>query len=73
MDVGAAGAAPGPLGNPSLPGIPALAGQTARYTCLQRRVFKARTRTNDAGNMTSVSSTPSDDDILNLAHCIAGL
>ena len=32
-----------------------------------------KTRTNDAGNMTSVASTLSNDDIENLAHYIAGL
>jgi cytochrome c553 len=37
------------------------------------KAFKAKTRTNDAGNMTSVASTLSDDDIDNLAHYIAGL
>jgi cytochrome c553 len=35
--------------------------------------FKAKTRTNDAGNMTSVASTLSDTDIENLAHYISGL
>jgi cytochrome c553 len=35
--------------------------------------FKARTRTNDAGNMTSVAQTLSDADIENLAHYIASL
>lgn len=53
--------------------IPRVAGQPFDYIVKQLREFKARTRTNDAGNMTSVSSTLSDDDILNLAHYIAGL
>jgi cytochrome c553 len=35
--------------------------------------FKARRRTNDAGNMTSVAGTLSDDDIENLSHYIANL
>lgn len=53
--------------------IPRVAGQPFDYIVKQLRDFKARTRTNDAGNMTSVSSTLNDDDILNLAHYIAGL
>lgn len=53
--------------------IPRVAGQPFDYIVKQLRDFKARNRTNDAGNMTSVSSTLSDDDILNLAHYIAGL
>jgi len=35
--------------------------------------FKARTRTNDAGNMTSVAQTLSDSDVENLGHYIASL
>jgi cytochrome c553 len=35
--------------------------------------FKARRRTNDAGNMTSVANTLSGDDIENLAHYISTL
>ncbi len=35
--------------------------------------FKAKRRTNDAGNMTSVAGTLSDDDIENLAQYIANL
>jgi cytochrome c553 len=35
--------------------------------------FKAKRRTNDAGNMTSVASTLSDADIENLSHYIANL
>ena len=53
--------------------IPRVAGQPFDYVVAQLRAFKARTRTNDAGNMTSVSSTLSDDDIVNVAHYIAGL
>jgi cytochrome c553 len=53
--------------------IPRVAGQPFDYVVKQLRAFKARERTNDAGNMTSVSSTLNDDDILNLAHYIAGL
>jgi cytochrome c553 len=53
--------------------IPRIAGQPFDYVVKQLRDFKARNRTNDAGSMTSVASTLSDDDILNLAHYIAGL
>jgi cytochrome c553 len=53
--------------------IPRVAGQPFDYIVAQLRAFKAKTRTNDAGNMTSVSSTLNDDDIVNLAHYIAGL
>jgi cytochrome c553 len=35
--------------------------------------FRARRRTNDGGNMTSVASRLSDDDIENLAHYTANL
>jgi cytochrome c553 len=35
--------------------------------------FKARRRTNDAGNMTSVAGTLSDADIENLSQYIANL
>jgi cytochrome c553 len=53
--------------------IPRVAGQHFEYTVKQLRAFKTRTRTNDAGNMTSVSNTLSDADIENLAHYIVGL
>jgi len=53
--------------------IPRVAGQHYDYIVKQLMDFKARRRTNDAGNMTSVSSTLSDDDIRNLAQYIAGL
>ena len=53
--------------------VPRVAGQPFDYIVKQLRDFKARTRTNDAGTMTSVSSTLSDDDIVNLGHYIAGL
>ena len=53
--------------------IPRVAGQPFAYVLKQLRDFKARRRTNDAGNMTSVASTLSDDDIENLAHYVAGL
>jgi cytochrome c553 len=53
--------------------IPRAAGQHYDYTVKQLRDFKAKRRTNDAGNMTSVANTLSDADIENLAHYLAGL
>jgi cytochrome c553 len=53
--------------------IPRAAGQNYDYVVKQLRDFKARRRTNDAGNMTSVSNTLSDADIENLAHYLVGL
>jgi cytochrome c553 len=53
--------------------IPRVAGQHYDYTVKQLKDFKARHRTNDAGNMTSVANTLSDKDIENLAHYLAGL
>lgn len=53
--------------------IPRVAGQYPQYIVKQLKAFKARTRTNDAGNMTSVAQTVSDDDIDALAQYIAGL
>jgi cytochrome c553 len=53
--------------------IPRVAGQQFDYIVKQLSDFKARTRTNDAGNMTSVSNTLSDTDIDNLAHYLVGL
>lgn len=53
--------------------IPRVAGQHYAYVVKQLRDFKARKRTNDAGNMTSVSNTLTDADIENLAHYIASL
>lgn len=53
--------------------IPKVAGQQFDYIVLQLRHFKARTRTNDAGNMTSVAQTLSETDIENLAHYITSL
>ncbi len=53
--------------------IPRVAGQQYDYIVKQLRAFKARTRTNDGGNMTSVTSTMSDDDILDVANYVAGL
>lgn len=53
--------------------IPRLAGQNYAYVVAQLKAFRARTRTNDAGNMTSVAQTLSDQDIDDLGHYIAGL
>ena len=53
--------------------IPRVAGQNYDYIIKQLSDFKARRRTNDAGNMTSVSNTLNDNDIENLAHYLTGL
>src|SRR4029453_6241744 len=53
--------------------IPRVAGQYPEYIQKKQRDFKAKRRTNDAGNMTSVAGTLSDDDIVNLSHYIANL
>ena len=53
--------------------IPRVAGQPFDYIVKQLKEFKAKTRTNDAGSMTSVSNTLSEADIENIAHYIAGL
>lgn len=53
--------------------IPRVVGQPFDYIVKQLRDFKARKRNNDAGNMTSVTETLSDDDIVNIAHYIASL
>ena len=53
--------------------IPKVAGQNFDYVIKTLKDFKAKNRTNDAGNMTSVASTLSEQDIENLGHYIAGL
>jgi cytochrome c553 len=53
--------------------IPRVAGQHYEYIVKQLQAFKAMRRTNDAGNMTSVAKTLSDQDIDNLATYLAGL
>ena len=53
--------------------IPRVAGQHFDYIVKQLSDFKARKRSNDAGNMTSVSNTLSDKDIENLGHYLMGL
>lgn len=53
--------------------IPRVAGQQYEYIVKQMNDFKARNRTNDAGNMTSVAQTLSPTDIENLAQYITSL
>ncbi|HYQ79872.1 MAG TPA: c-type cytochrome, partial [Anaeromyxobacteraceae bacterium] len=53
--------------------IPRVAGQHYAYVVKQMQDFKAGRRTNDAGNMASVSKTLSDQDIENLAQYLATL
>lgn len=53
--------------------IPRVAGQWPQYIKKQLADFKARRRTNDAGNMTSVAATLSDTDIENLSQYIGTL
>src|SRR5258708_5128379 len=53
--------------------IPRVAGQHYAYVKKQLSDFKTRRRTNDAGNMTSVAGTLSDDDIESLSQYIANL
>jgi len=53
--------------------IPRVAGQQYDYVVKQLKDFKARNRTNDAGNMTSVAQTLNEADIENLAHYITSL
>ena len=53
--------------------IPRVAGQNFDYIVKQLKDFKARTRANDGGSMTSVANTMSDEDIVNVAHYLVGL
>lgn len=53
--------------------IPRVAGQQHDYIVKQLADFKARRRTNDAGSMTSVAKTLSDEDIENLAQYLSTL
>jgi len=53
--------------------IPKVAGQNYDYVVKTLHAFKDKTRTNDAGNMTSVAGTLNDTDIENLGHYIASL
>ena len=51
--------------------IPGIAGQHYDYIAKQLTDFRAGNRTNDNGNMTSVTRNLSDEDIINLAQYIA--
>ena len=53
--------------------IPRVAGQHHDYVVKQLADFKAGRRSNDAGNMASVSKTLSEQDMDDLAHYLAGL
>jgi cytochrome c553 len=53
--------------------IPRVAGQHHDYVVKQLQDFKNGRRTNDAGNMVSVSRTLSEQDMDDLAHYLAGL
>jgi len=53
--------------------IPRVAGQHHDYVVKQLNDFRARRRTNDAGNMASVAKTLSDEDIEDLAQYLADL
>jgi cytochrome c553 len=53
--------------------MPRVAGQQYAYIVKQLQDFRAKNRTNDAGNMTSVTKTLTDADIENLANYIANL
>ena len=53
--------------------IPRVAGQHYAYVVKQMRDFKSGRRTNDAGNMASVSRTLTESDIEDLAHYLSGL
>ncbi len=53
--------------------IPRLAGQHYDYLKKQLQDFRAKKRTNDAGNMTSVTKSLRDEDIENLAQYLAAM
>jgi cytochrome c553 len=53
--------------------IPRVAGQHYEYILKQLKDFRAKTRTNDAGNMTSVTRGLTDEQIDDLAQYITGL
>lgn len=53
--------------------IPRVAGQNYEYVVKQLQDFKHKRRTNDAGNMTSVAHTLSDQDIEDIAQYITTL
>ncbi|HYS68313.1 MAG TPA: c-type cytochrome [Paraburkholderia sp.] len=53
--------------------IPRVAGQQYAYIVKQLQDFRSHTRTNDAGNMASVTRNLTDDDIRNLAAYVSNL
>jgi len=53
--------------------IPKTGGQHYEYVLKQLQDFKAKRRTNDAGNMTAVLRTISDEDLKALAAYVASL
>lgn len=53
--------------------VPRTAGQHYEYTLKQLKDFKAKNRTNDAGNMTAVLRTIADEDLEALAAYAASL
>ncbi|UCD70302.1 MAG: cytochrome c4 [Betaproteobacteria bacterium] len=53
--------------------IPRAAGQHYEYTLKQLKAFKERQRTNDAGNMTAVVRTISDEDLAAMAAYLSTL
>jgi cytochrome c553 len=53
--------------------IPRVSGQHYEYIVKQMKDFKNYRRTNDAGNMASVSKTLSDRDIEDLGHYLTSL
>jgi len=53
--------------------IPRVAGQWPQYVKKQLQDFRAKRRTNDAGNMTSYTSNLSDQDIDNLSQYVGNL
>lgn len=53
--------------------VPRVRGQRYEYILKQLTDFKARRRTNDAGSLTSVSSTLNEADIENAANYLASL
>ena len=53
--------------------IPKTGGQHYEYVLKQLQDFKAKRRTNDAGNMTAVLRTIADEDLVSMAAYIASL
>ena len=53
--------------------VPRVAGQHPEYVVRQLKDYRSRARTNDAGTMTAVARTLSDEDIENLAQYLASL